>query len=88
MPTRSITIDDKAWRVYPSGRVTPYTIDEFALIFVREPNGEREARVTRYSPHGSRGREASLGEMSDADLRELFAQSQPSFTSPEAGYAS
>jgi hypothetical protein len=88
MPTRSITIDGKAWRVYPSGRVTPYTIDEFALIFVREPNGEREVRVTRYSPHGSRGREASLGEMSDADLRELFAQSQPSFTSPEAGYAS
>ena len=88
MPTRSITIDGKEWRVYPSGRVTPYTIDEFALIFVREPNGQREVRVTRYSPHGARGREASLGEMSDAELRELFAQSQPSFTSPEAGYAS
>jgi hypothetical protein len=88
MPTRSITIDGKEWRVYPSGRVTPYTIDEFALIFVREPNGEREVRVTRYSPHGTRGREASLGEMSDAELGELFDQSQPSFTSPEAGYAS
>ena len=88
MPTRAITVDGKEWRVYPSGRVTPYTIDEFALIFVRQPNGEREVRVTRYSPQGARAREVSLGEMSDAELRQLFAQSQPSFTSPEAGYAS
>ena len=87
MPTRSITIDGKAWRVYPSGRVTPYTIDEFALIFVREPNGEREVRVTRYSPHGTRSREQALAEMSDADLARLFEQSQPSEMSPEAGYA-
>jgi hypothetical protein len=88
MPTRAITVDGKQWRVFPSGRVTPYTIDEFALVFVREPNGEREVRVTRYSPHGARAREVSLGEMSDAELRELFDQSQPSGTSPEAGYAS
>jgi hypothetical protein len=88
MPSRTITVDGNEWRVYPSGRVTPYTIDEFALVFVREPNGEREMRVTRYSPHGARAREVSLGEMSDAELHELFDQSQPSFTSPEAGYAS
>jgi hypothetical protein len=88
MPSRTITVDGKDWRVYPSGRVTPYTIDEFALVFVRDTNGEREVRVTRYSPHGARAREVSLGEMSDAELRELFDQSQPSFTSPEAGYAS
>jgi hypothetical protein len=88
MPSRTITVDGKEWRIYPSGRVTPYTIDEFALVFVREPNGDREVRVTRYSPHGARAREVSLGEMNDAELRELFDQSQPSFTSPEAGYAS
>ena len=88
MPSRTITVDGRDWRVYPSGRVTPYTIDEFALVFVRDTNGEREVRVTRYSPHGARAREVSLGEMSDAELRELFDQSQPSFTSPEAGYAS
>jgi hypothetical protein len=87
MPTRAITIDGKEWRVYPSGRVTPYTIDEFGLVFVRQPNGEREVRITRYSPHGTRSRESSLAELSDEHLRELFAQSQPSFTSPEAGYA-
>lgn len=87
MPTRAITIDGREWRVYPSGRVTPYTIDEFALVFVRQPNGDREVRVTRYSPHGTRSRESSLGEMTDDRLRALFAESQPSFTSPEAGYA-
>jgi hypothetical protein len=88
MPTRTIDIDGTEWRVYPSGRVTPYTSDEFALVFVRDAGGEREVRVTRYSPQGTRAREASLAEMSDADLRELFEQSQPSATSPEAGYAS
>ena len=88
MPTRSITHAGRTWRVLPSGRVTQYDRDEFALLFASGTGDDREVRVTRYSPHGSRGREASLGEMSDADLRELFAQSQPSFTSPEAGYAS
>jgi hypothetical protein len=33
-----------------------------------------------------RSREAALTEMSDADLAALFAQSQPSEMSPEAGY--
>ena len=87
MPTRAISIDGAEWRVYPSGRVTPYTIDEFAILFVRQPNGEREVRITRYSPHGTRSRESSLAEMSEDRLRELFAESQPSNTSPEAGYA-
>ncbi len=87
MPTRSITVDGEEWRVYPSGHVTPYTIDEFAVLFVRPPNAKPETRITRYSPHGTRSREVSLAEMSDEHLRELFGQSQPSFTSPEAGYA-
>ena len=86
MPTRALSIDGTEWRVYPSGRVTPYTIDEFGLVFVGKPNGAREVRITRYSPHGTRSREASLGEMTDERLRQLFEQSQPSFTSPEAGY--
>ena len=88
MPTRTFTVDGTEWQVFPSGRVTPYTIDEFGLVFVGRPNGsDREMRITRYSPHATRSRETSLGEMSDERLRELFAQSQPSFTSPEAGYA-
>ena len=87
MPTRTILIDGAAWSVYPSGYVTPSTADEYGLLFVRGTGGEREVRVTRFSPPASRSREQALGEMPEADVRALFAQSQPSFTSPEAGYA-
>ncbi len=48
---------------------------------------KREVRVTRYSPQGARSREQSLAELSDNELMGLLRQSQPSFTSPEAGYA-
>ena len=86
MPTRQVAIDGTTWHVIPSGRVTQYDRDEFALLFVRHAGGDRETRVTRYSPQGSRSREESLAELSEADLRRLFEQSQPSATSPEAGY--
>ena len=86
MPTRTISLDGRAWRVMPSGRVTQYDRDEFALLFVAGTGDHREVRVTRYSPHGARSRELALSEMSDADLARLFAQSQPSEMSPEAGY--
>ena len=88
MPTRILDVDGKAWRVFPSGYVTQYEHDEFGLIFVHGTGDAREVRVTRYSPVGARSRERSLAELSDAQLRELFGQSQPSATSPEAGYAS
>jgi hypothetical protein len=87
MPTRSISIDGKAWRVFPSGYVTQYDHDEFGLLFVAGTGDEREVRVTRFSPHGTRSREQALAEMPDEDVRRLFAQSQPGETSPEAGYA-
>jgi hypothetical protein len=87
MPARTITVNGRAWRVYPSGYVTQYDQDEFGLLFVSGTGEDREVRVTRYSPHGSRSREESLAEMGDADLARLLEQSQPSFTSPEAGYA-
>lgn len=86
MPTRTLAIDGSTWHVIPSGRVTQYDRDEFSLLFVKHEGGDREVRVTRYSPQGSRSREESLAELSDADLRRLFSQSQPSETSPEAGY--
>ncbi|HET7564924.1 MAG TPA: hypothetical protein VFJ96_08010 [Gemmatimonadaceae bacterium] len=86
MPIRTITIDGAVWKVTPSGRVTQYDRDEFALIFAREEGNRRELRVTRYSPQGSRWRDQSLAELTDDDLRRLFAHSQPSFTSPEVGY--
>ena len=87
MPTRSITIDGRSWNVFPSGYVTQYDRDEFALFFMSGTGSEREVRVTRYSPQGVRSREASLLELSDAQLTELFRASQPSETSPEAGYS-
>jgi len=87
MPTRILSVDGESWRVFPSGYVTQYEHDEFGLIFVRGTGDERVVRVTRYSPVGARSRERSLAELSDEQLRVLFGQSQPSFTSPEAGYA-
>jgi hypothetical protein len=87
MPTRSINVDGRLWRVMPSGRVTQNDRDEFSLIFISGEGTERLVRVTRYSPQGTRSREQSLAELSDADLLRLFAQSQPSATSPEVDYA-
>ena len=87
MPTRTISLDGRAWRVMPSGRVTQYDRDEFALLFISGSGDDREVRVTRYSPLGTRSREQALIELADADLARLFAQSQPSEMSPEAGYA-
>ena len=88
MPTRVVTIAGRSWRVFPSGRVTQYDRDEFAVLFLAEDQGKREVRVTRYSPVGVRSRERSLAEMSDAELARLFESSQPGETSPEVGYTS
>jgi hypothetical protein len=69
MPTRSITLAGRNWQVMPSGRVTQYDRDEFALLFISGTGPDREVRVTRYSPHGTRSREESLLEMTDATWR-------------------
>ncbi|MBX7119698.1 MAG: hypothetical protein K1X31_11910 [Gemmatimonadaceae bacterium] len=87
MPTRTLDIDGKAWKVYPSGYITQYDGDEYGLLFVHGVADTRAVRVTRYSPTGARSREQSLAELDDAALRRLFGLSQPSATSPEAGYA-
>ena len=87
MPARTITARGREWRVLPSGRVTQYDRDEFALLFIAGTGNERIVRVTRYSPQGARSREQSLAELTAADLLRLFDQSQPSATSPEADYA-
>ena len=86
MPTRTITVDGKRWRVFPSGFVTQYDLDEFGLIFVAGEGDDREVRVTRYSPIGARSRERSMLELTDEQLAQLLGFSQPSETSPEAGY--
>jgi len=86
MPARKINIGGDEWSVYPSGYITQYDQDEFGLFFARGTGENREVRVTRYSPQGTRSREQSFAELSEEKVRELFEQSQPSFTSPEAGY--
>jgi len=86
MPARSLTVAGRSWQVYPSGRVTQYDRDEFALLFVADGQGRREVRVTRYSPLDVRSRERSLADLTDAELSRLFELSQPGDTSPEAGY--
>lgn len=86
MPIRSITVDGRTWRVYPSGFLTQYTHDEFGVLFVTGEGDEREVRVTRYSASGDRGRERSLHEQSDAWLAMLLAHSQSSEMAPELGY--
>lgn len=86
MPARTIIASGKTWRVFPSGRVTQNEHDEFGLLFISGTGADRVVRVTRYSPVGTRSRERSLLELSDADLQRLFGHSQPSDTSPEADY--
>lgn len=87
MPSRTIAANGKSWLVFPSGRVTQNEHDEFGLMFVSGTGADRQVRVTRYSPVGTRSRERSLVELSDGDLVELFNRSQPSDTSPEADYS-
>lgn len=86
MPARTITTAGRTWTVHPSGRTTSMPFDEFGLVFVSGSGADREVRVTRYSPAATRSREQSLLELSEADLVRLLQHSQPSDTSPEAGY--
>jgi hypothetical protein len=86
MPRRIIEVDGQQWEVEVSGRVTQYVKDEFGLVFTRGVGPERERRVIRYTPLGDKSREASLGQLSDQDLRDLLRHSQPSWTAPEMGY--
>jgi hypothetical protein len=86
MPSRSLAANGKTWLVFPSGRVTQYDRDEFGIVFVSGTGADREVRVSRYSPVGSRSREQSLLELTDGDMLRLFGYSQPSDTSPEADY--
>ncbi len=86
MPARKINVGGEDWTVTPSGYITQYDQDEFGLFFTRGTGDSREVRVTRYSPQGSRSRSQSFAELSDERLVSLFGESQPSFTSPEAGY--
>jgi hypothetical protein len=86
VPRRTIEWNGATWEVDASGRTTQYTKDEFGLVFTRGTGPDRERRVARYSPLGAKSQELSLARLSEAELRELLAHSQPSWTAPETGY--
>ena len=86
MPTRAIDVNGTTWKVTPTGHVTQFVRDEFTMLFTKGTGPDRVERVAKYAPLGARSRELSLAELTDAQLRELFARSQPSWTSPETGY--
>ena len=83
---RRIVVDGETWEVFPSGRVNVYGRDQFALVFQLGTGPERKQRVTRYAPIGHRSPERALAELSDRQLLDLFRQSQPGWTAPEAAY--
>jgi hypothetical protein len=86
MPRRIIEVDGDLWEVAVSGRLTPYTKDEFGLVFTRGTGPDRERRVVRYSPLGAKSRELSLHQLTERELTGLLAHSQPAWTAPELGY--
>ena len=86
MPRRIIEVEGEQWQVAVSGRSTQYTKDEFGLVFTRGTGSDREQRVVRYSPLGAKSRELSLASLSDRELADLLAVSQPAWTAPELGY--
>ncbi len=86
MARRIIAADGVQWEVTMSGRVTQYLKDEFGLVFTRGVGPDREQRLARYSPLGAKSRELSLSQLSEQELRDLLAHSQPSWTAPEMGY--
>jgi len=83
---RRIVVDGETWEVSPSGRVNVYGRDQFALVFQLGTGPLRKLRVTRYAPIGHRSPDRALTELTDRRLHELFRQSQPAWTAPEAAY--
>src|SRR5438093_7426076 len=86
MARPTVVVDGSIWKVCPTGRITVYGKDEFGLLFELGTGPERKRRFTRYSPLGSKSTDASLAELTERQLLDLFHQSQPAWTSPEGGY--
>jgi len=86
MPQRVVESNGHRWTVSTTGRRTQYGKDEFTVCFTRRGADPAEQRVARYSPLGAKDREGSLAELTDRQLRDLLARSQPAWTTPELGY--
>lgn len=86
MARRSIDVDGVRWFVEPSGRTTQYVKDEFGIVFRHGSGADTVRRIIRYSPRGARSQELSLVRLTEHELRDLFARSQPAWTSPDLEY--
>ena len=86
MARRTIAVNGETWEVYPSGRITVYDKDQFGLVFCQGTGPARKRRFTRYAPVGTRSTGAAFAELSDRRLLDLFRESQPAWTAPEASY--
>ncbi|HEY3280568.1 MAG TPA: hypothetical protein VGJ83_08645 [Gemmatimonadales bacterium] len=82
----TIVVDGETWEVFPAGRITVYGRDQFSLMFQLGTGPQRKRRFTRFAPVGHRSPDAALAELSERQLRDLFLQSQPAWTAPEAAY--
>jgi hypothetical protein len=83
---RRVVVDGETWEIAPSGRVTVYGRDQFALVFQLGTGPQRKLRIARYAPVGHRSPDRALAELTDRQLLTLFRQSQPGWTAPEAAY--
>ena len=86
MARRTIVVDGETWEVFPTGRITVYGRDQFGVMFQLGTGPERKRRFTRFAPVGHRSPDAALAELTERQLRDLFQQSQPAWTAPEASY--
>lgn len=86
MPRRTIETDGRTWAVSLTGGRTVYARDEVGLMFTSHDGMTRERRITRFSPLGARSPDMALNELTDAQLRDLLATSQPAEMAPETGY--
>lgn len=87
MPRRLIDPNGATWEVALAGLRTQLVRDEIILEFRRVDEGPAERRTVRFSPKGAQAPERAYEEASEALLLRLLASSQPTWTSPEAGYS-
>lgn len=86
MARRTIDVGGSSWEVSSTGRVTQYARDEFGVTFRQVGGTTPEVRVARFAPLTTRRPEDALSGLTEAQLRELWQRSQPSWTAPELGY--
>jgi hypothetical protein len=86
MARHTIVVDGETWEIFPSGRITVYGRDQFGVLFQLGTGPQRKRRFTRFAPVGHRSPDAALAELSERQLQDLFRQSQPAWTAPEAAY--